>query len=82
MKNYVLAHDLGTTGNKATLYDHEGHMVSSAFDGYGTEYAHTGWAEQNPEDWWRLCSAGSHLSRRAAELHPQRCSGRTAAGKH
>ena len=52
MKRYVLAHDLGTTGNKATLYDGEGRMVGSAFHGYGTEFAHTGWAEQNPEDWW------------------------------
>lgn len=52
MKNYVIAHDLGTTGNKATLYDREGQLVNSAFHGYGTEYAHTSWAEQNPEDWW------------------------------
>lgn len=53
MKNYVVAHDLGTTGNKATLYDREGRLISSAFHGYATEYAHTGWAEQNPEDWWQ-----------------------------
>jgi len=53
MKNYVIAHDLGTTGNKATLYDREGRLIGSAFHGYGTEYAHTGWAEQNPEDWWQ-----------------------------
>ncbi len=66
MKNYVLAHDLGTTGNKATLYDREGRMVSSAFDGYGTEYAHTGWAEQNPEDWWRaVCTSTRKLLQQA-----------------
>jgi xylulokinase len=53
MKNYVIAHDLGTTGNKATLYDPEGRLIGSAFHGYATEYAHTGWAEQNPEDWWQ-----------------------------
>ena len=52
MKNYVLAHDLGTTGNKATLYDREGRLVGSAFYAYNTQYAHTGWAEQNPQDWW------------------------------
>jgi xylulokinase len=53
MKNYILAHDLGTTGNKATLYDREGKLVSSAFFGYGTEFAHPNWAEQDPEDWWQ-----------------------------
>src|SRR5262245_41098613 len=67
MKSYVLAHDLGTTGNKATLYDREGRMVSSAFDGYGTEYAHTGWAEQNPEDWWRaVCNSSRKLLQQAS----------------
>jgi xylulokinase len=53
MKNYIIAHDLGTTGNKATLYDREGKLVDSAFFGYETEYAQTNWAEQDPEDWWQ-----------------------------
>ena len=52
MANYVIAHDLGTTGNKATLYDREGALVGASFQAYDTEYAHTGWAEQNPDDWW------------------------------
>ncbi len=60
MKNYVIAHDLGTTGNKATLYDREGKLIGSAFSGYGTEYAHTGWAEQNPEDWWQAVCISTH----------------------
>lgn len=59
MKNYILAHDLGTTGNKATLYNREGSLVSSAFYAYDTEYAHTGWAEQNPEDWWQAVCAST-----------------------
>ena len=49
----IIAHDLGTTGNKATLYDREGRLVGSAFYAYPTDYAQTGWAEQNPDDWWR-----------------------------
>ncbi len=53
MPNFIIAHDLGTTGNKATLYDREGRLAGAAFHAYDTEYAHTGWAEQNPNDWWR-----------------------------
>jgi xylulokinase len=67
---YIIAHDLGTTGNKATLYDKEGRLVGSAFFGYGTEFAYTGWAEQNPHDWWtavchstRDLLAKTHVSR-------------------
>ena len=64
MKNYVLAHDLGTTGNKATLYDAEGRLIGSAFYGYATEYAHPRWAEQDPEDWW--CPGPSATTTEAA----------------
>lgn len=64
MRHLILAHDLGTTGNKATLYDEAGRLVGSAFHGYGTEYAHTGWAEQNPDDWWRaVCASTAQLLR-------------------
>src|SRR5688572_28349127 len=59
-KNYILAHDIGTTGNKATLYDREGNLVGSAFYGYATTYEHTGWAEQNPDDWWQAVCTTTH----------------------
>lgn len=62
MKHYILAHDLGTTGNKATLYNREGALVGSAFYGYETEFVHTSWAEQNPEDWWQaVCISTQNL---------------------
>lgn len=65
MTRYIIAHDLGTTGNKATLYDEDGALVGSAFFGYDTEFAYTGWAEQNPEDWWRaVCTSTQDLLRR------------------
>ena len=76
MPNYVIAHDLGTTGNKATLYDREGSLVGASFSGYETEYAHTGWAEQNPDDWWQaVCLSTRRLlsetgiKRRRDRLH-------------
>ena len=66
MKNYVLAHDLGTTGNKATLYDREGCNQGSSFEGYQTRYDHPNWAEQNPEDWWQaVCLSTRKLLVRA-----------------
>jgi xylulokinase len=62
MKQLILAHDLGTTGNKATLYDAEGKLKSSAFSAYGTSFPHNGWAEQNPEDWWQaICRSTRQL---------------------
>lgn len=52
-KSYILAHDLGTTGNKSTLFDADGQVVASTFGPYETAYPHANWAEQNPDDWWR-----------------------------
>jgi len=62
VENHIIAHDLGTTGNKATLYDREGRLVGASFYAYSTEYAHTGWAEQDPRDWWQaVCQSTKHL---------------------
>lgn len=52
MPEMILAYDLGTGGNKATLYDAEGCLLASAFVPYETEYPRSGWHEQRPEAWW------------------------------
>ncbi len=48
---YLLAHDLGTTGDKATLFAPDGYIVASAFASYDTDYSRPNWAEQDPADW-------------------------------
>lgn len=63
---YILAHDLGTTGNKASVYDNAGTVISSSFYRYGVEYPRVNWVEQNPEDWWRaVCSSTQQLLAKA-----------------
>lgn len=55
---YILSHDLGTSGDKASLFSDAGTLIASFTQGYGTEYPRAGWAEQNPEDWWKaVCIA-------------------------
>lgn len=62
MRPYILAHDLGTTGNKASLFDRTGRPIGSAFAGYPTSYPQPGWAEQDPGDWWRaVCRSTRQL---------------------
>lgn len=48
----LLAFDLGTGGNKASLYDAGGRLLAARFVPYETVYPRPGWHEQRPEDWW------------------------------
>ncbi|MDH4137601.1 MAG: FGGY family carbohydrate kinase, partial [Anaerolineae bacterium] len=50
---YIIAHDVGTGGNKAVLVDPQGHIHGSAFEPYEVTYPRPDWAEQKPEEWWR-----------------------------
>jgi len=52
MPDTILAYDLGTGGNKASLYDADGRLLGAAFVPYDTEYPQAGWHEQRPEAWW------------------------------
>ncbi|QOX65258.1 xylulokinase [Anoxybacterium hadale] len=64
MPTYILAHDLGTSGNKATLFSSEGQLIGSEVYSYDTHYFNDTWVEQNAEDWW---SAVCHTSRKLIE---------------
>jgi xylulokinase len=81
MRRFILAHDLGTTGNKATLYDQEGKLVGSSFFGYSTEYAYINWAEQNPEDWWRAVCLSTQKLLREADVRPDEVAAITFSGQ-
>ncbi|MHC4178852.1 MAG: xylulokinase [Planctomycetota bacterium] len=49
----IIAYDLGTGGNKASLYDVDGRCLAAVFVPYETFYPQAGWHEQRPGDWWR-----------------------------
>ena len=55
----ILAHDLGTSGNKATLYTSEGVRLGSATESYPSRFFNGCWAEQDPDDWWRAVCAST-----------------------
>ncbi|MEE8591767.1 MAG: FGGY family carbohydrate kinase, partial [Spirochaetia bacterium] len=53
MAELILSHDLGTTGDKATLFSSTGELMASTFSDYPTHYPKQGWAEQDPELYWK-----------------------------
>ncbi len=59
---YIIAHDLGTSGNKATLFSEEGKLIGSTVYSYGTHYFNETWVEQDPADWWKaVCDTSRSL---------------------
>ena len=56
MPSYILAHDIGTSGNKAALFDEHGALVSSTTVPYATYIADSVCIEQSAEDWWKAVS--------------------------
>ncbi len=52
MDKKIISYDLGTGGNKASLYNENGECLASTFIPYETFYPQLGWHEQRPMDWW------------------------------
>ena len=63
----ILSHDLGTTGDKATLVSVDGEVVASVTARYPTDFGTGGKAEQDALHWWdAVCTATRSLLESAA----------------
>ena len=52
----LLGIDIGTGGTRALVIDEQGQVVASATEEHAPFTSpQIGWAEQQPEDWWRAC---------------------------
>jgi glycerol kinase len=53
MTKYVIALDLGTTGNRALLFDHRGLVVNQVYKEFTQYYPQPGWVEHDAEEIWQ-----------------------------
>ncbi|HTS19286.1 MAG TPA: glycerol kinase GlpK [Verrucomicrobiae bacterium] len=53
----ILAIDLGTTGNRAIVFDHETQVVASSYRGFRQLFPQPGWVEHDPEEIWETTRA-------------------------
>ncbi len=75
---YLLAHDVGTSGDKATLFTTDGALRASAVEPYPCRYSHGTWAEQDPEDWYAaVCRSTRKL---LADIDPADVAGVSFSG--
>ncbi|MDR1925520.1 MAG: FGGY-family carbohydrate kinase [Planctomycetaceae bacterium] len=56
----IISYDLGTGGNKASLFDTDGVGLASVFEHYETFYPAINRHEQRPSDWWNAVVRSTH----------------------
>ncbi len=75
MTKLIIAHDLGTSGDKASLHAADGRLLASHTVHYPTDFGLGGKAEQDPGDWWSAFCAATRalLSQTDAEAADVAC---------
>ena len=56
-KQYIIGTDIGTSGCKTLIIDHEGRVVRRAVKEYPLSTPCPGWSEQEPGHWWQAVLA-------------------------
>jgi xylulokinase len=76
-KQYILAHELGTSSNKAVLTTVFGEIVVTAQQSYPLYHPSPGFAEEDPSDWWKAVCATTRAVLRQAKVSPKNVVGVT-----
>jgi xylulokinase len=66
--DYLLTHDVSSTGCKAALVRMDGYLQETAYEGYPTHYPKPLWSEQDPEDWWQAIIKSTKRVLEASEV--------------
>jgi xylulokinase len=70
-KKYIVAHDVGTTGDKAVLTDMQGNIVFSSYLPYDVEYPQPDWAEQDPDMLWQATANNTRQMIQKSGIDPK-----------
>ncbi|MFD3482985.1 ribulokinase [Streptomyces sp. NPDC058665] len=65
-----LAIDLGTESARVAVYGAGGAVLGQSRSGYPTSFPHPGWAEQDPESWWRAVVTATRAALAEADSPP------------
>lgn len=71
----VIGIDFGTEGCRVGLYTLDGRPDDYVTEPYATVHANPGWAEQDPDDWWRALSTASRRLVERTGIDPARIIG-------
>ncbi len=68
---YILAHDSGTGGNKAVIYDENGQVAASVFEEYKSIHPRPNWAQQRIQDWWNVFRSTTRKVIEKSKINPK-----------
>ena len=71
MERYILAHDIGTSSDKAVLVRFDGSIRATASAPYPTHYPNPAWVEQDPADYWNAVCETSRRVLSDNDLSPE-----------
>lgn len=74
---YVIAHDMGTSADKAIIVTTDGRIIDSAKKHYPLYHPKPGYAEQNPIDWWEAVCETTKLVIEKTKIDPKDIVGMT-----
>lgn len=72
---YLLGIDYGTESCRVAIFDLAGRPLTFAATPYKTTHPRPGWAEQDPEEWWKALQASCHRAIAAAGISPAAIAG-------
>lgn len=77
----IIAHDLGTTGNKASLHHPDGRLIVATTVNYPAHFGTGGLAEQDPLDWWNAVVEATRNLMQRADIAPENIAGMVVSGQ-
>ncbi|MCU1403563.1 MAG: xylulokinase [Microbacteriaceae bacterium] len=77
----IIAHDLGSTGDKASLQHEDGSMVAAVTVNYPARFGEGGLAEQDPRDWWNAVVEATRTLVERSSVSPSDVIGLTVSGQ-
>lgn len=77
----LLAHDLGTTGDKASLHDDDGRLIAAVTETYPTHFGSCGVVEQDPRFWWDAVGSATGRLLATADVSADRVRGVALSGQ-
>ncbi len=70
VRQYIVAHDTGTGGDKAVLTDLRGRILAAEYRSYPLRYPRPEWAEQDPDELWAAVAATTRALLQSTGVDP------------